>query len=344
MTQPHFRETAVDRIRHKLTDLSAEVLCTLAAPAMARRIRSGRLAILMYHGVEPQRVSPSCWHVLDTAAFRRQLEYLDRHFTVLPLEEALERLEAGTLPQRAAAITFDDGTQNLLTHAAPVLREMGLPAAVFLATGVMGTDQSLWPDRLWLAFARTDAHDIDLTPLGLGKRPLTSAVDRGNAYAATGNCLKSLPDEERISRLESLVATLGPEVEGDPGPFRMLSWAEAQELANDGLVTLYPHTVTHPILSTCSDAKVEWEIAESCRAVARETGSTPKVFAYPNGRDQDFDERAKAVLRRNGVRWALSTTSGLADRRSDPLALPRVGIGNDLSFGKFRLLVSGAFL
>ena len=263
-------------------------------------------------------------------------------FNVLPLEEALERLYAGTLPDRAAALTFDDGTRNLATHAAPVLRDIGLPAAVFLATGPMGTDETLWPDRLWLAFARTNAPEVDLTRFGLGTVSLRSAADRGAACATAVERFKDLPDAERIARVESLVATLAPESDGDAGPFRMLSWDEARALASDGNVTLHPHSVTHPILSRCSDEKVEHEVSESCAALERETGRAPTVFAYPNGRAQDFDERARAALRSRGVRWALATTSGFAHRDSDPLALPRIATGSDLSFAGFKLAVSGA--
>jgi hypothetical protein len=85
----------------------------------------------MFHGVEPEPLSPPCWHVLDAATLRRQLDYVRRVFSVLPLEEALDRLRRGTLPDHAAVITFDDGTQNLLTQAAPILRDLaaggGLP-------------------------------------------------------------------------------------------------------------------------------------------------------------------------------------------------------------------------
>jgi peptidoglycan/xylan/chitin deacetylase (PgdA/CDA1 family) len=280
--------------------------------------------------------------VLDTPTLRRQLDYVRRNFHVLPLEEALERLDAGTLPANAAAITFDDGTRNLLTHAAPVLRELGLPAAVFLATGPMGTNETLWPDRLWLAFARTTEPEVDLTSFGLGRPSLGSADERGACYAITVERFKDLPDGERIERLESLVATLAPELNGDTGPFRLLSWDEAHALARDGNVTLYPHTVTHPILSRCPDEKVAYEILESCATLERETGEPPTVFAYPNGRVHDFDERAKTALRRRGVRWALATTTGLAHRDSDPLALPRIPVGCNLSFPGFQLLLSGA--
>jgi peptidoglycan/xylan/chitin deacetylase (PgdA/CDA1 family) len=322
--------------------LAAKLLCTASVPALSRRLQRRRLAILMFHGIEAQPVSPPCWHVLDAPTLRRQLEYVRRRFDVLPLEEALERLYAGTLPDHAAAVTFDDGTRNLLTHAAPVLRELGLPASVFLATGPMGTDETLWPDELWLAFARTNAREVDLTAFGLGTQSLGSAADRGKAYSIVVERFKDFPDEERIARLGSLVASLVPELDGDTGPFRLLSWDEARALASDGRVTLHPHTVTHPILSRCPDEKVEREVADSCAALERETGRKPTVFAYPNGRAQDFDDRAKAALRRRGVRWALATTSGIAHRDCDPLALPRIGIGSDLSFAGFQLRVSGA--
>jgi Polysaccharide deacetylase len=216
-----------------------------------------------------------------------------------------------------------------------------LHAAVFLATGLIGSGETLWPDRLWLAFARTKAPDVDLRAVGLGTRSLRTPAGRGEAYSQAVERFKDLPDAERIARLESLITQLGQEIVSDAGPFRLLSWDEARALASDGRVTLHPHSVTHPILSRCPDEKVESEVFESCTALERETGRAPTVFAYPNGRAQDFDERAKAALRRNGVSWALSTTYGFAHRGSDPLALPRISIGSNLSFTRFRLLVSG---
>jgi peptidoglycan/xylan/chitin deacetylase (PgdA/CDA1 family) len=162
---------------------------------------------------------------------------------------------------------------------------------------------------------------------------------RGRVYAAAVERLKDLADVERIAVLDEIVGALG--YRADPGPFRMLTWDDAREMARDPLVTLYPHTVTHPILARCGDDKIRREIMDSCAVLERETGCTPTVFAYPNGRQRDFDDRAKAVLRERGVRWALSTTAGFADRRCDPLALPRFAVGSNTSFDYFRLMVSG---
>lgn len=206
----------------------------------------------------------------------------------------------------------------------PVLRELELPAAVFLATGPIGTDRTLWPDRLWLAIARGPELEIDLTAWVLGIRPLKSNTDRGAAYTVVVEKLKNLPAPQRIAALDEILCALGHH--GDGGPFLMLSWEQARQLAADPLVMLYPHTVTHPILARCDDAKLHREITESCTAIERETGSPPTVFFYPNGRLQDFDERTKDVLRARGVRWALPTAPGFADRCCDPLALPRLAV------------------
>ncbi|OBJ34761.1 polysaccharide deacetylase [Mycobacterium colombiense] len=328
-------------MRPGVKNFAARLLCATGVPALARRRHRDVLAIVMFHGVEDRPLSPPCWHVNGAELYRRQLNYLRQHFNVLPLEDALACLAAGRLPPRALAITFDDGTRNLATHALPVLRELNLPAAVFLATGPIGTGATLWPDRLWLAIARSSAAEVDLAALGLGTLSLDGNAKRGAVYVAAVERLKNLADAERIEVLNEVLAALGYRDDGDPGPFRMLSWDEARGMVADPLVTLYPHTVTHPILARCGDDKVEQEIADSCAALERETGLAPKIFAYPNGRPQDFDARAMDALRRRGVRWALSTAPGFADRRCDPLALPRLAVGGNSSFDYFRLMVSG---
>ena len=326
-------------IRAVLRLLVLNAFCLIGVPALARRQWRGQLAILTYHGIEADAISPPCGYVIDADTLRRELTYVGKYFNVLPIEEALQRLRDGTLPDRAAVLTFDDGTRNLAINAAPVLDELGLPAAVFVVTAPMGTGEALWPDRLWLAFTKTRETEIDLSALGLGTRSLRSTAERGQACEAAVGRLKTLPDADRLARVDALVTGLGGEVDAHGGPFQMLSWEEARALTRDGTISIHPHSATHPILSKCPDDKVEAEITESCAALGRETGSAPTIFAYPNG---DFDDRAKDALRRNGIAWALATAKGFANADSDPLALPRIGIGDHFSQAAFRLHVSGA--
>jgi peptidoglycan/xylan/chitin deacetylase (PgdA/CDA1 family) len=88
------------------------------------------MTILCYHSVESDWSSPLA---VEPDAFARQAAWLRRSRRVLPVREALSRMDAhGRLPRRAAALTFDDGFAALHRHVLPVLRREGLPATVFL--------------------------------------------------------------------------------------------------------------------------------------------------------------------------------------------------------------------
>src|SRR5216684_6233750 len=100
------------------------------------RWRRQRLLILAYHGI-----SLSDEHLFNGSQFisadlfRARLEFLRRSkCEVLPLGEALERLYANDLPDRAVAITFDDGLSDFYRRAFPLIAEFGFPVTLYLTT------------------------------------------------------------------------------------------------------------------------------------------------------------------------------------------------------------------
>jgi biofilm PGA synthesis lipoprotein PgaB len=99
--------------------------------------------ILMYH-----HVSTTTPRVTSVSAdeFRSHLNYLrDNDFTVLPLEDIVSALRnGGPLPDRAAAITFDDGYRNNYDTAYPMLREFDYPFTLFISSGLVGANANLY--------------------------------------------------------------------------------------------------------------------------------------------------------------------------------------------------------
>jgi peptidoglycan/xylan/chitin deacetylase (PgdA/CDA1 family) len=88
------------------------------------------VTVLCYHSVEPDWTSPLA---VEPDAFARQAAWVRAHRHVLPLAEAIPRLDASwRLPRGAAALTFDDGFASLYEHVLPVLAREKLPATVFL--------------------------------------------------------------------------------------------------------------------------------------------------------------------------------------------------------------------
>lgn len=96
--------------------------------------------ILMYHRVTDTipGVAEPTWNV-SPARFEQQLAgLLQRGFEAWPLRELLaQHREGRPIPRKAFAITFDDAYENVYLHAFPILRQLELPATVFLATAYL---------------------------------------------------------------------------------------------------------------------------------------------------------------------------------------------------------------
>ena len=100
------------------------------------RLGRTRLTVLSYHQVKSP--ADDCSSV-SPAAFRRQMQFLKSHYTVLPLSKAVE---VGANPgSRIVAITFDDGYLDNATIAAPILWSLGLPATFFVATDMIDSSR-----------------------------------------------------------------------------------------------------------------------------------------------------------------------------------------------------------
>lgn len=91
------------------------------------------LTIIMYHYVRDLRRSRYPGIKGRTIeGFRRQIEYVQRRYTLVSGEEVLAAVEDDAdLPDRAALLTFDDGYKDHFTNVFPILDEEGLPASFF---------------------------------------------------------------------------------------------------------------------------------------------------------------------------------------------------------------------
>jgi peptidoglycan/xylan/chitin deacetylase (PgdA/CDA1 family) len=92
----------------------------------------GRCVILMYHDIG-NGVSP--------ALFKAQMEHLQRHAKVMPLDALLRRSRSGCARGTACAITFDDGYEGVYQHALPCLRDHGFAATIYLSTAFIGNPE-----------------------------------------------------------------------------------------------------------------------------------------------------------------------------------------------------------
>jgi peptidoglycan/xylan/chitin deacetylase (PgdA/CDA1 family) len=101
----------------------------------------GYISVLLYHRFdEPQYPSTN----IQVEQFRQQLALLrDGGYRVISAAEFCSLIDTATVfPERTVLITIDDSHRSVFTGAYPVLREAGLPFAVFANVSALYSDSA----------------------------------------------------------------------------------------------------------------------------------------------------------------------------------------------------------
>ena len=312
-----------------------------------RYLNRKKLLVVMYHGVTSQSYSPPVWSQLPVEIFRRQLAFLRHHYHVVTLAEFTAALDdKGTLPERAALITFDDGIKNNFSVAYPVLQEFGIPASIFLTVDLVGTRELLWFDELYLLILEGVRRGIPLDMLGADAN--RHYLD-GNLWEAYVHCVESVKRSggaTRATLLERLRREVPIERDSWLEEFGLLNWDDVATMEQSGLVSFGVHTATHRILSELDDTELASEVLAPRTIVASRTVGEVSSFCFPNGHPGlDFHPKHQDFLRQCGYRCAFTTENALFNWRSgDPMMVGRVAAGSDGASEPpyFRLNTSGA--
>jgi peptidoglycan/xylan/chitin deacetylase (PgdA/CDA1 family) len=275
------------------------------------------LTVLLYHRVldRADELNPG---EPSAAQFDAHMAVLARMFHVLPLDEAISRLEAGTLPARAVSVTFDDGYLDNLEVALPILQRHGVVATFFISTGLIDGGRMMH-DTVIETVRRFDAGDAELTWLGLGKRVLGDTASRLALIDEIVGKVKYLPLEERLETCSRLAGMVSDRLPDD----LMLSSEQVLDLYRAGM-RIGAHTHQHPILAKLTSDQARAQIDRSRDLLADVLGSAPTMFAYPNGKPGlDYTREHVEMVRQAGFGAAVSVSFGTVSRDSDHLQIPR---------------------
>lgn len=315
---------------------------------LLRPIFSGIGAIFTLHHVRPRRdaeFQPNRHLEVAPEFLRAMLSHLrSRDIDIITMDEVHQRLVERNFSRRFACFTLDDGYRDNRDFALPVMRDFDAPLTTYVASDFAQGTGRLWWIALEMVIAKASAIEVGIGGVAARLDTSTPAAKQA-AFDRLHDWLRSLPGERDIQReIAALCARHGID---DTAISRDLcmSWDELKPFADDPLVNIGAHTITHCNLAKETEEIVHHEMAIS-RARIENALQRPVVhFAYPYGDKIAAGAREFALAHSAGFKTAVTTRPGMifpesADRLT---ALPRVSLnGNYQDARILPVLTSGA--
>jgi peptidoglycan/xylan/chitin deacetylase (PgdA/CDA1 family) len=305
--------------------------------------RKHRLLILGYHGISLQ--DEHLWRpglFMAPDQFTSRLETVSRMgCTVLPLGEALEQLQLGTLPPMSVAITFDDGFYNFFAAAYPILQQFKYPATLYQTTFYVAVNKPIFHLLCHYLLWKASGTAVDAYPIigRKGQLDLTTKAGVNVAGTEIWNFARTnhLSPTDREQLAKTLADSVGLDYQEivDHRLFNLMNPEELTKLVNSGLdVQLHTHRHRVP----ASKELFLKELRDNQEFLTQIGQGKATHFTYPSGvyRDEVFPWLAEF-----GVRSATTCKTGLASTQSNPMCLPRFIDVPDISNLEFEAWLCG---
>jgi peptidoglycan/xylan/chitin deacetylase (PgdA/CDA1 family) len=240
-----------------------------------------RVRVIAYHRIDDLDAEPDLDPGLISATpadFRGQMEAIASRYQAVSLEQLIAAHGGdGELPPRSVLLTFDDGYRDFEAQAWPILKELGLPAVLFVPTGFPNQPgPGFWWDRLYAALVRTSRSHVE--GLNGGRLELGDAPAIRLAHRVLRTHAKTLPHDQAMQWLDTLIEELAEL----PSLHRVLGWDALRKMAGEGL-SVCSHGNLHALCTRLLPEALAKDLMVSKQRIEDELGALapPAVIAYP---------------------------------------------------------------
>jgi peptidoglycan/xylan/chitin deacetylase (PgdA/CDA1 family) len=102
--------------------------------------------IFLYHRISEVNNDPFQLCVAPDN-FDSQIKYLNEKFNTISLQEMAKGIHSGRMQKNTISITFDDGYEDNLVNALPILDKYKVPVTVFVTSGKLDDAEPFYWDR-----------------------------------------------------------------------------------------------------------------------------------------------------------------------------------------------------
>jgi peptidoglycan/xylan/chitin deacetylase (PgdA/CDA1 family) len=314
---------------------------------LKRLAPAGGCTVVTYHGVLPAGYSSRDPfldnNLLSPDTLRSQLRFLRTNYNVIDPEEYRAWILNGQpLAPRSVLITCDDGLLNHLSDMLPILQSEGI-RGLFFVTGRSCSDNPgmLWYEELY-HFLRSGlliAADWQLL-FEPGTHPDAPLGSHAFWWQAVRSASR-MPPQQRDETLQQLRTKCNlPSSEFPDRRYRLLNAREVQQLSQAGMA-IGAHSMTHAVLSECSNSESFREINDSKAQLENLLGQSVWAFAYPYGNPPTMGDREVTMAQDAGFDCAFVNVGGGFSEASDRFRLSRAHITADMNIAELEAHMTG---
>ena len=322
-------------LRRRLYSQLFDVLGTRGLSAFYASRFAGIGVIFMYHRIIPSGdVTLYPGYAVSTDALDACVGCVrSAGWEIISLDEMHATLKTRQTGRRFACFTFDDGYQDNYTLALPIFQKHRASMCVYVATGLVDRTMFYWWGALEHLILGRDEIDLDLPqdPLGARRVSLATTTEKLIAYRTIDGWCHANPTLADAT-LTDLFSRYGVDA-GALLDQHALTPRQVRDMAQDPLVTIGSHAVSHRPLSLLSDTAVADELAASRQRLESLTGKGVRHLAYPFGSRHACGRREFEIAARSGYLTGVTTRRGnIFDWHGDHLfSLPRREASSSIS-------------
>lgn len=281
------------------------------------------LTVIMLHRVLPRAKSAELQadpgYTTSTEVLKGLIAFLRANYTIVGLPDVLESRRGGRpLPSRPLLITFDDGWDDNVRYAAPVLAAAGVPWTLFVAAGAVDAGGPWWQETLLQILRTGRASYRDLWKMATAGSGAGEGLG-GERELALLSAFGALNPERR----DSLLAPLRESKSYSD----MTSWSDLRGLLGAN-VSMGVHGFSHLPLTMLDDPRQDLLQARELLRSNLGSGAIASM-SFPHGR---YDAKVLAAARELGFELLFTSDAILnvcPDGRLDIDTIGRISVDGD---------------
>jgi peptidoglycan/xylan/chitin deacetylase (PgdA/CDA1 family) len=286
------------------------------------------LILPFYHVVSNTKLEhiENLYKYRNEKEFIRDIDYLLRHFSPISLDDLIiSVIEQTPLTKPSFLLSFDDGLRQIYDIAAPILKQKGIPAVMFVNPDFIGNKSLMFRYKASLLISK-----------------LNKIENSENLHAILSKNIEHFADNKSLinhimgitwsnsNELDEIAEIIGVNIHNwlqDNKPY--MDEQQIEELALQGF-SIGSHSNNHPLFSELNFESQIAQATDSAVFIQKRYNQQYKVFAFPF---TDESISLKFFHTVSSVEKGLTLTFGTAGLKKDSIStnLQRIPLEN----GKF---------